>query len=91
MKDYSEYTLQDIFDELDEEIEKLQKAPYTQPKKDVKTDYYKIKDEIIENHHNWTNRTLAFYQGAAWALASLDAELEQDYIVMCETVDGRLR
>ena len=92
MNDY--YTLEDIFKEFDDELNAFLSTPYTKPEskpKTVKEEYSKIADEIREHHHHWTNRTLAFYQGAAWALANLDAECEQDYIVMCESVDRRLQ
>ena len=63
--------------------------PTTEEK--IKQDFSTIKKNIEENHALYSDRALAFYQGGAWALASLDDELEQEYIVMCETVDGRLK
>lgn len=40
----------------------------------------KIKEDLLKNHTLYSDRVLAFYQGAMWAIASLEPKLTMDYL-----------
>lgn len=58
---------------------------------EIKKLYKELKAVIVANHELMSDRRLAFWQGACWALATIDEDLVQDYILMTEEIDERLQ
>lgn len=52
--------------------------------------FEELQDEILKNHTLYSDRALAFYQGALWALVSVRPQLQNKYTALCK-LDGRMQ
>lgn len=52
--------------------------------------FKEIKEDLMKNHTIYSDRVMAFYQGALWALANVNTDLYSQYREVCKT-DGRLK
>lgn len=52
--------------------------------------FNEIKEDLLKNHTLYSDRAMAFYQGAMWVLASLEPQLTMDYLHLAN-IDERCK